>query len=184
MKSDNKDYRVNLKVRNNKILTAIEKVGGVTGQKWCTENNISYCTLNNLINMSISPINSHGDIIPTVEKLMIVTNSMLSDLFSEDQIYNPIEDNKFEFTSTLEQICSISQPNEELQKLIDNSLSQLSPRQALVLKARYGIDGEAKTLDRIASEQGVTKERICQIEANALRILRHPKHSKEMREYL
>ena len=67
-----------------------------------------------------------------------------------------------------------------------NSLLQeiLKPREAEVIRWRYGlIDGEAHRLQEIADRMGVTRERIRQIESKALRKLRHPTHSKNLREY-
>ena len=65
------------------------------------------------------------------------------------------------------------------------SLSHLTPRQEKVLKLRFGLDGLGeRTLDELGQEFGVGKERIRQIEAKALRMLRHPSISTPLRKVL
>ena len=61
----------------------------------------------------------------------------------------------------------------------------LTPREARVLRLRYGLDdGKARTLEEVGREFNVTRERIRQIEAKALRKLRHPSRSKKLRDFL
>lgn len=64
-------------------------------------------------------------------------------------------------------------------------LDSLSSREKRVLELRFGLlDGRARTLEEVGKEFGVTRERIRQIEAKALRKLRHPSRSKRLRDYL
>jgi len=64
-------------------------------------------------------------------------------------------------------------------------LSTLTPREAKVLRLRFGIeDGRTRTLEEVGKEFNVTRERIRQIEAKALRKLRHPSRSKKLRDFL
>ncbi len=64
-------------------------------------------------------------------------------------------------------------------------LKTLTPREARVLSLRYGLeDGNPKTLEEVGREFNVTRERIRQIEAKALRKLRHPSRSKKLRDFL
>ena len=64
-------------------------------------------------------------------------------------------------------------------------LSTLTPREAKVLRLRFGIeDGRTRTLEEVGKEFQVTRERIRQIEAKALRKLRHPSRSKKLRDFL
>jgi len=68
---------------------------------------------------------------------------------------------------------------------IDEVLGSLNPRERKVLELRFGlIDGRNRTLEEVGREFGVTRERIRQIEAKALRKLRHPTRSKRLKDYL
>ena len=64
-------------------------------------------------------------------------------------------------------------------------LDTLTPREEKVLRLRYGIDdGRPRTLEEVGKEFNVTRERIRQIEAKALRKLRHPSRSKKLKDFL
>lgn len=79
----------------------------------------------------------------------------------------------------------ISVTNELLREDINEVLTTLSPREQQVLRLRFGLDnGNPKTLEEVGQEFGVTRERIRQIEAKALRKLRHPNRNRRLREYI
>ena len=72
-----------------------------------------------------------------------------------------------------------------LKDQIEEVLESLNEREQKVLKLRFGLeDGRARTLEEVGKEFDVTRERIRQIEAKALRKLRHPSRSKKLRDYL
>ena len=72
-----------------------------------------------------------------------------------------------------------------LKEQIEDVLGSLNDREQKVLKLRFGLeDGRARTLEEVGKEFDVTRERIRQIEAKALRKLRHPSRSKKLRDYL
>ena len=72
-----------------------------------------------------------------------------------------------------------------LQKQLESLLDSLSEREAGVIRMRFGLgDGMPKTLDQIGDTFGVTRERIRQIEAKALRKLRHPSRSRTLKVFL
>ncbi|MFN0072873.1 MAG: RNA polymerase sigma factor RpoD [Chloroflexota bacterium] len=72
-----------------------------------------------------------------------------------------------------------------LREQVEDALDSLSGRERRVLQLRFGLDdGRQRTLEEVGREFGVTRERIRQIEAKALRKLRHPTRSKKLRDYL
>ena len=72
-----------------------------------------------------------------------------------------------------------------LREQLADVLSTLTPREAKVLKLRFGLeDGRSRTLEEVGKEFNVTRERIRQIEAKALRKLRHPSRSRKLKDYL
>ena len=72
-----------------------------------------------------------------------------------------------------------------LREDLENVLDTLSPRERDVLRLRYGLDdGRMKTLEEIGQIFNVTRERIRQIEAKALRKLRHPNRNSVLKEYI
>lgn len=89
-----------------------------------------------------------------------------------------IEDDK---TQTPSDSVSFIMLKEQLLGVLDT----LTPREEKVLRLRYGIDdGKPRTLEEVGREFNVTRERIRQIEAKALRKLRHPSRSKKLRDFL
>lgn len=72
-----------------------------------------------------------------------------------------------------------------LREQLAEVLHTLTPREELVLKRRFGLDdGKTRTLEEVGKEFNITRERIRQIEAKALRKLRHPSRSKRLRDFL
>ncbi len=72
-----------------------------------------------------------------------------------------------------------------LKEQLEDVMETLTPREAKVLRLRFGLeDGKARTLEEVGKEFMVTRERIRQIEAKALRKLRHPSRSKKLRDYM
>ncbi len=72
-----------------------------------------------------------------------------------------------------------------LHEQLMEALGTLTEREQKVLKLRFGLDdGRPRTLEEVGKEFNVTRERIRQIEAKALRKLRHPSRSKKLKDYL
>jgi len=96
-------------------------------------------------------------------------NSVLVDFIPDDSLASPVEETNREL----------------LREQMRDILGSLSERERHVLMLRFGLeDGEARTLEEVGQQFGVTRERIRQIEAKALRKLRHPTRSRKLRDYL
>ncbi len=96
-------------------------------------------------------------------------NSSLADFIEDDSVPGPAD----------------QASRHLLKEQMSEILSGLSERERKVLEMRFGLkDGTARTLEEVGQEFGVTRERIRQIEAKALRKLRHPIRSRKLRDYL
>ncbi|HZW04772.1 MAG TPA: sigma-70 family RNA polymerase sigma factor, partial [Anaerolineaceae bacterium] len=96
-------------------------------------------------------------------------SSQLGDFIEDDDALEPMD----------------AAAREMLREQVQNALGALSERERQVLELRFGlIDGKDHTLEEVSRYFNVTRERIRQIEAKALRKLRHPTRSRHLREYL
>ena len=180
------DYRVQIKVRNARLLRAIEKAGHQPGQIFARELGISYTGhLLPYLNLKRTPFDENGDLRPCAEMLCVFLNRLPDELWSEEQRY-PLLTNAAEIelsaASVHELLASHSDCADPLSLLekkqaaqaVDALLDTLTPREAEVLRLRHGIDGEPMNLEEMAKAKGCSRERIRQIEAKALRKLRAP----------
>ncbi|NJD59454.1 MAG: RNA polymerase sigma factor RpoD [Anaerolineales bacterium] len=96
-------------------------------------------------------------------------NSMLGDFIEDEEAQEPMD----------------AAAREMLREQVKNALAVLSPREREVLEMRFGLlDGKDHTLEEVGQAFNVTRERIRQIEAKALRKLRHPTRSRHLRDFL
>jgi RNA polymerase primary sigma factor len=99
------------------------------------------------------------------------------------------EDEDSELGSFVEDEVTVTPTQSAYQHLlgekIEEMLATLSPREARILRLRFGLlDGRGHTLEEVGQKFGLTRERIRQIEGKALRRLRHPRRSRQLRGYL
>ena len=96
-------------------------------------------------------------------------DSSLGDFIQDEDSVNPVESTR----------------DSMLEESLEDVLGSLTEKERAVLRLRYGLDdGETKTLEDVGKMFGVTRERIRQIEAKALRKLRHPSRSQKLRDFL
>jgi RNA polymerase primary sigma factor len=96
-------------------------------------------------------------------------DSVLGDFIQDEEVQSPDETATYNL----------------LREHLDVELNCIPPREVLILQLRYGLlDGQAYTLEEVGRKMGVTRERVRQIEAQALSRLRHPAIRRRLREYL
>ena len=79
----------------------------------------------------------------------------------------------------------IPHPSPCLKEELEEAMASLTERERNVIKLRFGLDdGKTRTLEEVGKEFNVTRERIRQIEAKALRKLRHPSRSRKLKDFL
>lgn len=102
----------------------------------------------------------------------------------------PIGDDEDSHIGDFLEDSNIAQPDEaatadSMKETINASLASLTPREAKVLRMRFGIGtNKDHTLEEVGKELGVTRERIRQIEAKALRKLRHPSRAEQLMSFV
>ena len=90
-----------------------------------------------------------------------------------------------EYDRVIEEKLAEAAAQQLLSEQLNEVLHTLTPREEQVLKLRFGLlDGRPRTLEEVGREFHITRERIRQIEAKALRKLRHPSRSKRLKDYL
>ncbi len=153
-------------------------------------------TINKLLRVSRRLVQEHGRE-PTSEEIgkgMEVSPEKVREIIKVSQepvsLETPIgEEEDSHLGDFIEDRSALAPPDaashQLLKEQIDEVLCTLNPRERRVLQLRFGLeDGRSRTLEEVGREFGVTRERIRQIEAKALRKLRHPSRSKKLKDYL
>jgi RNA polymerase primary sigma factor len=153
-------------------------------------------TINKLLRISRRLVQEHGRE-PTSDEIgkgMEVTPEKVREIIKVSQepvsLETPIgEEENSHLGDFIEDSSALPPPDaashQLLKEQIDDVLFTLNDRERRVLQLRFGLeDGRSRTLEEVGREFGVTRERIRQIEAKALRKLRHPSRSKKLKDYL
>ena len=182
-----KEYRIKLIVRNNLILSAIEKAGFKSQAEFCRFAKLPNSRINALIGLRECPINYEGNFTDLAKDLMEVLGACPTDLWSTEQLnmrlkVNSVEGevSKMELLSVLGMnpidLIEFKNPDVELyekeeKSLVKTVLKTLNFNEQSVIGKRFF---DEKTLRTVSKELNLTPERIRQIEKSAIRKLRHP----------
>jgi RNA polymerase sigma factor (sigma-70 family) len=197
------EYRIKVTVRNNLILNAIEAAGYKNVSEFCHAVDIHKTALTELVAMRKAPLNLDGEFSACAKALMEGLCALPTDLWTSEQLTLKLKRNSAErevsaegmraaLGMNAEETLELMKPDDleetvlkkEMVSVIEEQLNSLGPRESKVLRLRFGIDCEEQTLEQIADTLDVTKERIRQIEAKALRHLKHPSRSDTLRQLL
>jgi len=201
MDNQNGEYRVKVSVRNNLILRAIEEAGYKSVAEFCRINEANCFQIHELIRLKLAPININGTFCTGANQLMEALCLAPTDLWTSEQLNMKLKSSTREFVLTQQdllesiangsrEIMGLASPEKsaeksELKRDIDGVLESLTPRQAEVLRLRFGLDdNEECTLEKVGQHFGVGMERIRQIEAKALRNLRHPSRADTLKPHI
>jgi RNA polymerase sigma factor (sigma-70 family) len=181
------DYQIKVTVRNNIILQYIENMGFPSISSFATEYNLSATCVRSLINFADSPLTSSGEFRSLVYKLAEIFQVNPENLFTEKQlsllkkniksIFVVSEENmqsKLNAVNSIEKLEHQRENEQNKTKLLEAIDKSLTPREILIIKSRFGLEGETLTLEDISKLIGVNRERVRQLEAKALRKLRNP----------
>jgi RNA polymerase primary sigma factor len=147
------------------------------------------------------PIGVKGEFIKTAKDLMEVLGTCPSELWTDEQLTLRLDSNRTErvmskealqitLNSSARSLIGLDYPEQEMveedmARVMKDKLDSLPPRQRKVLQLRFGFDGsKAHTLEEVADIFEVTRETIRQIEARALRHMRHPTMSDDLKQFI
>lgn len=192
-------YRIKVSVRNNLLLSAIEDAGYKNLADFARAAEVTYTTIVTLVSFKLCPINEEGEFRPSCKKIMETLGAAPTDLWTAEQLELKLKKNSVYLLSNIPDAQTVlgsnvlklrgavkevdyvdtGDPEAPLEKkeftaFIDTMLSELTPREEKVVRLRFGLGVEQKTLGEVADIFGVTRERIRQIEEKALRKFRRP----------
>jgi len=197
------EYRIKVTVRNNLILSAIENAGHKSVSAYCRHVGIGITAMTELIGMRKPPINANGEFNPIAKLLMEELCALPTDLWTSEQLILKLARNSAQRSVSSEgmraalgmhaeemlELMKPADPDEavlkhEMVSLVEEQLESLSPRESKVLRMRYGIGCEEHTFEEIGDAFDLTRERIRQIEAKALRKMKKPERASQLRQLL
>lgn len=193
---DGADYRLTVKIRNNLLLEAMEKAGFKSGLLFAKAVGISAQSYYELVNMVEEPQYANGRWRYAALKLAEFLGVLPEEIFSDAHMRAVLKskvDLKMDGSMANRLLAGIERAplaledqvaHRELADVMADVVSDLKDDEQRVIRARFGIGQEEETLDEVARSRGVTRERIRQIEAKALRKLRHPARSSKLRGFL
>jgi len=193
-----KEYRVDIKIKNNLLLSAIENAGFQSIAEFCREANILMSSVHALIGLKESPLRQDGTYTVAAQKLLDYFCALPEDLWTEDQLWNTLATNKGRVLLDKHQMSVLTYGGEEevlaledmiqkkeIQEKVNDMLQTLTPREEKLLKMRFGLNGmEQHTLEETGQAFDVSRERVRQIERKGLTKLRHPQRLDKIRDCL
>jgi RNA polymerase sigma factor (sigma-70 family) len=193
-----KDYRIEIKVKNNRLLTKIEAAGYLSVAKFAEAIGMNRTVIYRIISIKSTALDNEGYYRPEALRIAEFLNCTPQEIYPPAQMRGTMKENKAQITANANEVDSLTSSLRTLafspeRKMILNEANQvlkaammtLTPKEQRILDLRYGLTyGEEKTLDEVGAMFGVSRERIRQQEMKALRKMRHPGRSKELRENL
>jgi len=193
------DVRVVVKVKNALILRKMEEMGISSVSELSRRSGISNTQLGAFVNMRKPGRSEHLDNEwrTASTRLAKFLRCLPEDLFSDEQQYRGLRTNVASRDVSMDDIRTLmiestaAKDPEQLMledegaRILGELLATLTPREHRMLTLRFGLDGKGeRTLDRIAEEWSISRERVRQIEGKALRRLKHPARAAKLRPYV
>lgn len=195
----NKDYRIEVRVRNNWLLKKIEDEGYESIADFARKSKINQAHVSSFVTFREPPKNSKGQWTITFLKIAEALRCLPEDICPPQHHDKGLKKNKAVFEADVGEVAGYLTGNEdtarpaidhiieeERGRVITEVMSQrLTPREERILRLRFGLteDGKEETLREVAERFDLSVDRIRQIEAKACSKLRHPTWSKKLREY-
>lgn len=182
---ESKEYLIKVTVKNNVILRAMKNAGFESASQLAKAIGVHPTQVGEIMNFKKSAVGRRGKIREIVERISAALGVTPEELFPKENFALPLVKNTAEIEASLEDIQTLDSrikntnplallEDADRKRNVREVLATLPEREEEIIKARFGIDCEEKTLDELAQEQGITCERVRQIESKALARLKHP----------
>lgn len=185
MSNKPRDYAITITVRNNRMLEQMQLLGFESAAALHRASGVSMGTIGEFLRFKRAPIKRNEQWSVSLLKIAECLRCLPEDLFPPVHFRKPLEKSSAEFKTDAADINQISAslrsmalPADEKMMIVESKqaleglMHGLSPREERVLRMRFGLDGREYTLEEIARPWGLTRDRIRQIEANAIRKLK------------
>lgn len=193
--NERKDYHLTVTVKNNLLLSMMKERGIETVAELSRQTGITQNELGDYLRL-LKPAYSAriGDFRLGVKRLCDFFKCLPDHIFPDEHLHTALTTNTSSVEVSMEELKSIPglvDPNPEtvliraeVNDVINAALNILTDRQKDIVRMRFGMDGEAHTLAKVAEKYNVRVERVRQIEAKALRSLRKSGYAKMLRDGL
>lgn len=194
------DVRLELRIKNQRLWSAIHDTHA-TVAAFCREFDLNQSEVGQLISMRVSPWGAGGDLRLVPSRLVEITGIGADELFPE-RLYQRAMLGRAPGPLTsvvgIDRLLTMSAAKmltvpalddtdetlaEDKRAVVAAAVATLTPREQLVIEERFGLIGEERTLGQVGELMGVSKERVRQVEAKALRKLRQPSRQRRIRRY-
>jgi len=186
------DYVVQIKVKNAPMLRAMRARGFATAAELSKACGVHQGRLGEYLNLKRSPMLQDGMWRDDFMRIAEVLRAMPADLFPLQHLKAPLRKNTAETEISLSELAGpdvaaawLASPEDELinddvRRKLKDAMDALPDRYRYVLECRFGINGPEKTLDEVGADLSVGRERVRQMEARALRKIKHPAQSSQI----
>lgn len=188
-----KDYALQIKIKNNYLLQMMKRRDLATVAELSRQVGVTYTTLGKLLGLKLPAYGSSGKLLPCVTKLCEFFDCLPEDLFPEQHLQESLPVNQVLIEANAEDLIPLSmrlasqdpldlliqeEEEERTTTLVREAVAGLRLKDRVILKHRFGLDRDSPaTLKEVGERLAFSVERVRQIEARGLRILRNPRRA-------
>jgi hypothetical protein len=186
----NTDYRLKVTIRNDRLLTAMEALGFESVAQFTQTHGLNYQRTGEIFNGKLKPLNSKGELTSHAKEILAILNLEIDEAFTEKQLEGFVK-TSWEKRIKEKDLLKLANPiknhefllmEKDVNKILTEMLSELSPRYEKVVRMINGIGGQpASPFWEVGLEFNVTRERVRQIYFKALKKLATTKNLEKLK---